>query len=73
MLVISQQGGSRGHEMTMDWMPILNTVGAAVALVGVGYSAIAFHRGDRGIVLWLAWLFSVAGALLDIEPVVYLL
>jgi len=42
-----------------------------VALVEVGYAAIASHRREWGAILVLAWLFSVAAALFDIEPLAF--
>lgn len=53
-------------------LPILNLIASIVALVGVGYAAIAAHRREWGATLVLAWLFSVAAALFDIVPYGYM-
>lgn len=49
----------------------LNLLGTFVALAGVGYSAIASYRGEWGVKLVAAWLFSVAAVVLTIELFVY--
>lgn len=54
-------------------LPILNLLGTLVALVGVAYSAIASHQKQWGVVLVLAWILSVLGVLLEIEPFVYVM
>tara|TARA_R110002073_G_scaffold230826_1_gene391899 strand:+ start:245 stop:460 length:216 start_codon:yes stop_codon:yes gene_type:complete len=61
---------STGSEASRT-LPILNLVGTLVALVGVAYSAIAAHQKQWGVVLVLAWILSVLGVLLEIEPFVY--
>jgi hypothetical protein len=52
-------------------LPAMNLVGTLVALVGVGYSAIAAHRREWGLVLVIAFAFSVGAAVFDIQPFLY--
>ena len=44
-------------------MDVVSLVGRLLSLVGIGYSAIAAHRKEWGLVLVLAWVSSVFGAL----------
>lgn len=55
----------------MELLPIFNLVATAIALIGVGYSAIAAHRKEWGLVLVLAWLASILAVLFDVEPFYY--
>jgi len=73
LLVMMQQEGRANLDLTevAQLLPIVNLVARLIALVGVGYAAIASHRREWGAVLVLAWLFSVAAALFDIEPFTY--
>ena len=50
---------------------VVYLAGTCAALIGVGYSAIAAHRREWGIVLVLGWVFSVLAVLLLVEPFVY--
>ncbi len=62
---------SSSMNTAMQLLPVMNLVATLVALMGVGYSAIAAHRREWGAVLVLAFVFSVAAAVLDIQPFVY--
>ena len=58
-------------QQMMTVLPIVNLAATCLALVGVGYSAIAAHRREWGVVLVLAWIFSVLGVLIEFQPFVY--
>ena len=58
-------------EVAAQVLPWMNVVASLVALVGVGYSAIAAHRREWGATLVFAFLCSVVAAVFDIEPFVY--
>ena len=66
VLLASREGPS-GSDAVRIVVPAMNLVATLVALVGVGYSAIAAHRREWGVVLVFAWISSVAAALLDVE------
>ena len=70
VLLVSREGPS-GLDAVMILLPVMNLVATLVALVGVGYSAIAAHRREWGVVLVFAWISSVAAALLDVVPFTY--
>ena len=60
-----------GYEKLMVALPAMDLLATLVALVGVGYSAIAAHRREWSAVLVLAWICSVAAAVLNIDLFVY--
>ena len=72
-LAMTAEVEGRGGSIGLVLLPVLNLLATVVALVGVGYSAIATHRGDRGALLALAWIFSVVAAISDIEPFIFVL
>ena len=49
----------------------MNLVATLIALVGVGYAAIAAHRREWGVVLVLAWIASGGAVLYDVQPFVF--
>ena len=44
-------------------------IATCLGLIGVGYSAIASHRREWGVVLVLAWIVSVLAALADLHVI----
>ena len=51
----------------------LDYTALACALAGVSYSAIAWHRGERGAQVWFAWVFSVVGVVGGVELMPYVI
>src|SRR5262245_15643537 len=66
-------GPSLSSSLNAAWqvLPAMNVVALLVALVGVGYSAIAAHRKEWSLILVFAFIFNVSAAVLDIQPFVY--
>ena len=56
---------------TMQAMEVFGLASTCVALIGVGYSAIAAHRGEWGVVLVLAWISSLLGVFYEVGSFVY--
>jgi hypothetical protein len=56
---------------TMRVMEVFGFASTCVALVGIGYSAIAAHRGEWGVVLVLAWISSLAGVFYELGSFAY--
>lgn len=55
----------------MEALPVMNLAATILALVGVSYAAIAAHRREWSVALVIAWVSSIAAALLDVGPFVY--
>lgn len=70
-LLFSARESLDAYEHWMVALPAMNLLATLFALVGVGYSAIAAHRREWGVVLVLAWISCVAAAVLDIDLFVY--
>jgi len=66
-VLVTSRESLRGSDAAMVVLPVMNLAATVVALVGVGYSAIAAHRREWGVVLVFAWISSVAAALLNID------
>lgn len=58
-------------QLTEISVGVFNLAAMCTALAGVGYSAIAAHRGRWGLILMLAWLFSVLAVFGEPQPFVY--
>ena len=72
-VLVTSRESLGGYDKLMVVLPVMNLLATLVALVGVGYSAIAAHRREWGVVLVLAWVSSVAAAVLNVETFTYAL
>lgn len=72
LFFLTQDGGFRPDVARMAIaLLVLDALAVTCALIGVGYSAIAWHRGARGAQVWFAWVFSVVGVVGRIETISY--
>ncbi len=65
------QEPSQAFTALVTWMGVGNLVAKVVALVGVGYAAIASHHKHWGPALVIAWILSVGAIVLEPQPFIY--
>lgn len=71
VVAMAQAGEPTDWAWATPLLPVLNLFGTVVALVGIGYAAIAGHRREWGVVLVLAWISSVVAVLSEVQPFSY--
>jgi hypothetical protein len=70
-LLVQTMMSKNPDQMTVISVGVFNLAAMCTALAAVGYSAIAAHRGRWGLILVLAWLFSVLAVFGESQPFAY--
>ena len=70
---LGQPGAKASATWDVAWyaVPAMSGIANIIALVGVGYAAIAAHRRERGPILVFAFVASVTAALIDVRPFLF--